>query len=515
MFHRLGRCLPFAFALSFFADAQPRRAPDRHAVVRLDELARASASSQSSPPIHRPVRVPVSRPASSGRPVHVPAAPPLSGSAIHTGFAALFDHYLSTPPDAQGAAGLNDVVSMVNSEVLVQSRSGAPRPGYPVSLDRFWAGLGTFTKLFDPRLLYDAAAGRWLASAGANPSASDAALLLAVSRSGDPGGGWDLFRIPIGREGCWADYPVLGLSRQWIVLSANLLTLPPAGAYARTALYAFDKASLYQSANASYATFQDTQGELTPVVDLDGNSDTFYFVQAMSDAAGARLRIGTLAGPVGGETFTAGAISTPLPGAWAATSPEGVDFAPQAGSWLKVDTGDSRLQNCVLRSAVMWCAHTVFLPAAAPNRSAIQWFAADPASGKLLDRGLIENPSGAAFYAFPSIAVNRRNDVLIGYTRFTATDYPSAGFAFRTAADPAGTFQPGIIAKPGEAPYIGRGADEGSNRWGDFSATVVDPADGLTFWTIQEYAAIPTEYYPGRWATWWTSVTVLPAYAAR
>ena len=25
-------------------------------------------------------------------------------------------------------------------------------------------------------------------------------------------------------------------------------------------------------------------------------------------------------------------------------------------------------------------------------------------------------------------------------------------------------------------------------RWGDYSATVVDPEDDTTFWTIQEYA---------------------------
>ncbi len=147
----------------------------------------------------------------------------------------------------------------------------------------------------------------------------------------------------------------------------------------------------------------------------------------------------------------------------------------------------------------MWCTQTVFLPADAPTRSSVQWFAADPAAGTLVQRGLIDDAAGGTFYAFPSIAVNRRNDVLIGYTRFTANDYPSAGFAFRTAG-PAGqlgaqAFQPAVV-KPGEAPYVGRGADESSNRWGDFSATVVDPADGLGFWTIQEYAAIPTELLP-------------------
>jgi hypothetical protein len=509
VFYTLGRCLPFVFSLTFTVEAQSRRIPDRHATMNLDAIARASTLLTASPAIHRPIRVPV-RVAATAKAGPTPAsAPPRqTGAAIHTGFPALVDQYLSTPPDTQGAVGPNDVVSMVNSEVLIQSRGGSARSNYPVPLQQFWGSLGTFTKLFDPRLLYDGANDRWLASCGANPDAADAALLLAVSQTGDPAGAWDLFEVQIGPSGYWADYPVLGFNRDWIVLSANLLQLPPAGGYARTDLYVFDKAALYQTRKARYTTFSDSQGELAPVVDLDGSSSTFYFAQSSGDSSGGSVRIGALKGPVGAESFDAGAISIAMPASWAGTSPDGSDFAPQSGSWFKVDTGDSRLQNCVLRGGAMWCAQTIYLPADAPNRSSIQWFAADPAAGKLLQYGRLDDPSRTMFYAFPSIAVNRNNDVLIGYTRFTTADYPSAGFAFRRASDAAGVMQPGAVAKAGEAPYVGRGADESSNRWGDFSATVVDPTDGITFWTIQEYAAVPTDYYPGRWATWWAAVSI-------
>src|SRR5204862_7976584 len=38
-------------------------------------------------------------------------------------------------------------------------------------------------------------------------------------------------------------------------------------------------------------------------------------------------------------------------------------------------------------------------------------------------------------------------------------------------------------------------------RWGDYSATMVDPINDLSFWTLQEYAATPgTE---SQWGTWW------------
>jgi len=96
--------------------------------------------------------------------------------------------------------------------------------------------------------------------------------------------------------------------------------------------------------------------------------------------------------------------------------------------------------------------------------------------------------------------------VLIGYSRFTRSGYPDAGFALRSASDPPNTMAMQTVYKRGEAPYIAIGYDEGSNRWGDFSAAMVDPVDDLTFWTIQEYAAAPTQGYLGRWGTWWAQV---------
>jgi hypothetical protein len=127
----------------------------------------------------------------------------------------------------------------------------------------------------------------------------------------------------------------------------------------------------------------------------------------------------------------------------------------------------------------------------------------------------VDDPTNANFYAYPSISVNRNNDALIGYTRFTASDYPAAAFSFRMAADPRHSLRPAAVLKPGEAPYIAIGADKGSNRWGDVSATMPDPVDDLSFWTVQEYAATPTNHYLGRWGTWWGNILMPCCIASR
>lgn len=504
----MGRRLPYLFALSLSIHAQVRHTLDVHVTVNMEAIARTEFHRPAPQPTPRPQRTPSPRAARTVGPrSDAPAALPAI-TAVFSGFQGLLDLYAAHPPDTGGAVGPHDVVTMLNTQVLMQSRTGAARPHYPIDLPQFRSGLGTFTKVFDPRILYDPANDRWIASAGANPSSPDAALLLGVSETGDPGGTWDQFEIQTGTAGSWGDYPVLGLSQNWIVLSANMFGLPPQGGYSHTQLYIFDKAGLYQQATANYISFTDSQGQFTPATDLDQQADTLYFAQAFTGPDAGRIRISLLQGPDGAETFIAGIEEIPVSDPWAETGSSFGDFAPQRGIWYKVDTGDSRLQNCVFRNATIWCAHTVFLPAESPTRAAVEWFQVDPSASRVVQLGRIDDPHSVEFYAFPSIAVNKSNDALIGYTRFTPNEYPGAAFSLRKAGDPPGAMRPAVVFKQGQAPYAGIGADQGSNRWGDVSGTVVDPADDLTFWTIQEYAATPTDHYLGRWGTWWATVPV-------
>jgi uncharacterized protein (TIGR03437 family) len=150
----------------------------------------------------------------------------------------------------------------------------------------------------------------------------------------------------------------------------------------------------------------------------------------------------------------------------------------------------------------------VFLPYPRPTRAAAQWFQVDTSTSPatLIQRGRIDDPSNTYFYAYASIAVNKNKDALIGYTRMSANDFPTAEFSYRTASDPLNTMQPDTVIKQGEASYSAAGSRSGSNRWGDFSMTMVDPTNDLTFWTIQEYAATPPATRSGAFGTWWAQV---------
>ncbi len=495
--------------------AQIRRTTDARVRVNLDAIARREASRSyrlKSVPRPRRSRVRTAKAALQPNAARPHGADAETAYPLYTGFAAVLDTYRTTPPDSGGAVSGNDVVTMLNAQVQIQSRSGEIRADYPIDLNRFWSGLGNFTTTFDPRIQYDAENGRWIAAAGVNPGGKSAALVVGVSATADPGGDWNMYKIDVGVAGCWADYPVLGFNANWIVLSANLFRLPPAGAYDRTDVYVFNKSDLYHKGEGEYLTFSDDAGEFSAVRDSDNSHpDAFYFVQVSMGDTGS-VRVSVLQGP-GAEQFTAGAGEISLPDSWAESAPSDYDFAPQLGSWAKVYTGDSRLQNCAMRGGSIWCAHTVFLPAAKADHTAVQWFQIDPVENRLLDTGRIEDSTGLVFYAFPSIAANRNGEVLIGFTQFSRSGYPDAGFSLRTVSDAGEATWQKTVFKRGEAPYIAIGFDEGGNRWGDFSATMVDPVDDVAFWTIQEYAATPTQGYLGRWGTWWAQI--VPPSAGR
>jgi hypothetical protein len=115
-----------------------------------------------------------------------------------------------------------------------------------------------------------------------------------------------------------------------------------------------------------------------------------------------------------------------------------------------------------------------------------------------LDKGLIDDPSGKMFFGFPSIDVNAAGGALIGYSTFTAQQYPSAGYSY---INPAGNLSQPASLKAGEVAY-------NIDRWADYSMTVVDPVNDIDFWTVQTYTVPP----PGgplapRWSMWWGKIT--------
>ncbi len=506
-----------------------------HARVRLDEhgapigVPRAEPNKPSTTPRTRmPNRA--TGEGSTARPARAPSDPslPLTGtpSPEVASFEAIADDNTRVPPDVAGAVGPTKLVVMNNAQYSIQDRDGTN--GSPQSLDSFWSPLAGSHDPFDPRVVFDPISGRFIAAAVSNAASTSSEILLGVSDDETPSS-WDLFSVAIGSSTLWADFPILGFNKNWIVVTVNMFTIAD-DTFDHSRIYVFRKSKVFANITTdmfrlfndstihpdefdrSFAlvpavTYDATQGSLFLVEDYWGEIDIFD-----DGNLWGVLRISKVSGSVGAETYTTDVgvfTDSEWDDGFSAAQP--TEFAPQSGTTRKIDTGDARMQSCVVRNGTIWCAHTVYQPGdgdtdTAPTRATVQWWQFDFA-GTVKQRARIEDPANVVHYAYPSIAVNDSGDVLIGYSRFSGTTFASAEYSFRSNLDAASTLRDTAVLKEGEASYE-KDLTGSIARWGDYTTTMVDPLNDGDLWTIGQYAESEASStgdpdVDDRWGMWW------------
>jgi hypothetical protein len=81
-----------------------------------------------------------------------------------------------------------------------------------------------------------------------------------------------------------------------------------------------------------------------------------------------------------------------------------------------------------------------------------------------------------------SAAMDKSNDIAIGYSASSSTINPAIRFTGRVPSDPAGTLETEASMLEGTGSQT-----SGLSRWGDYSALQVDPIDDCTFWYTTQY----------------------------
>lgn len=149
--------------------------------------------------------------------------------------------------------------------------------------------------------------------------------------------------------------------------------------------------------------------------------------------------------------------------------------SPQKGTEQKVSSGDRNPKNLVFQNGYIWFSQAVNYN----KRSAVQWHQVNATTGDIVQTGLIK--SDTSNYIQTTIAVNKKNDVLIGFQEVSSNSFISPRFTYRKAKDPKGTVR--AIVSAGE----GRGATDGV-AWGDYSGSIIDGDNLKDMWTIQSIA---------------------------
>lgn len=431
---------------------------------------------------------------------------------------ALNGGFIFIPPDPHAAVGPNHVVTIVNCSIQWYLKAGgAPQNIQPLGkqvatiTNAFFNSLTPVNALFDPKVIYDQYNGRFFVVAleQVGGATQTSRLLVAVSDDSDPNGTWYFSafnsEIIISAQDCWFDYPGLACDQNVVYLTGNYFN------YAGTAgfgsrLWILNKAPFYAggaltlnpgspfdaAAATGYpnSTMMPAQMFGTPPA---GVGTYLCMYSGLTDGTNEYFQTIRVDNPTGVPAFTGdqafiGNIDTA-----SGTLPRG-NQPGSINTATRIDTGDRRCLSALWRNGHVYGVFHVN-PIAAPNAGQNQAYwvkeAITTGPGAVVDGGLIggEEVSASAWTNYPSIAVDKLGNMAICVGIGSPTMFASAAYTTRSASDAPGFLNPLTVYANGNAFYrrTFSNSTAARNRWGDYSATVVDP-DACIFWSYHEYA---------------------------
>lgn len=406
------------------------------------------------------------------------------------------------PPNAMGAVGPDQIALLLNGRYKAFDKTGqlADLPAPSQTLNAFWdaAGAGRIGDAFDTRILYDSLSQRWIALSADGAYSGNSGLLLGVSRTSDLADGWNALRWdadPANKR--WADFAALGIDRDGVYISAAMFTMPGTTSMLNYQTWVLPTADLLApSPTLDRLRLFANSNARTPTVALDdsGPASGQPMLYWQSSSGGKSVYAQQLTG----SSVSNLTLSPVYPAILTAYQAASNARQPDGSADLYV-FNDRFTSNFVRINGSYWGVENV-KPGNGAN-SAVRWFeiVIDPANpGRLLRKqeGLITLPGLDFFY--PSISVNDRGDVVIGFTGSGPSTYASSFVAVGSTVNSQTTFSAPQLLKAGTANYhvnvYSPQTGTTRNRWGDYSSTVNDPADPNIFWTFQEWASGPASW---------------------
>jgi hypothetical protein len=394
-------------------------------------------------------------------------------------------------PDPNGAAGSTQYVEYVNNQYEVFDKSGnivqAATNG-----DLLWNALGSPCSTggnSDVIAQYDKMASVWVMMhrVGGGTMSDPYTECFAISKTSDATGGWYLYSFKLGAYNAFPDYPKVGV---W-----------PDAYY-----YSFDnnggnecalERSVMLTGGSSPAFVCFRQGPITTLPsDFDGTvlpptgSPNYYVgLDANNNTSPQYLKLFKF--HVDWTTITNSTLTGPTNlsvTAFTEACGNGQNCVPQKGTTGKVDSlGDRLMYRLAYRNIsgveTLVVNHSIRQGTSPNYYSGIRWY-------------VIENPNGtpsiaqsgtfapdANFRWMGSMAMDKAGDILLGYSKSSASLYPGIYVTGCPNGNVSCTMGAEQLVQAG-------GGYEGSTaggNWGDYSSMSVDPSDDCTFWYVDEY----------------------------
>jgi hypothetical protein len=484
-----------------------------------------------------------------------PNAPVLAGTieAINFDDDASNTGFYQIPPDANGAAGLNHVVNVVNSTIQWYTKAGSlqntQRLGKngSTAVGSLFAAQNPLTGTFDPRVVYDQYNGRFVVIADEMTNTADgdpantSRLLIAVSDDSDPNGTWFTTAIntkvtipnnPFPSVDTWMDYPTLAIDANAIYVTGNMFAFSGApfnnkkSSFGGSRLWIISKSGLYTGSSPTSANIYDPSAAASVGAEnftmqptmmygpAPGSTGTFLVSSGWVDgSSNDYLSVIRVSNPLASPTFSNTFVNLGNIHQDSVAFPSAVS---QSGTTKTINADDSRMYSAMWRNNTIWAANTVNPPSGSADSgtATAHWYKISADSANIgatpADQGNIsgEDIATGTRTFYPAITVDSLNNMGIGFSASGPNIFPGAYYTGRLSTDAAGTVQPAAALAAGQAFYFRTFSPSGGvSRWGDYSSIALDPSDSTTFWLYNEYAlprgtilsGLPNE--DGRWGT--------------
>ena len=390
-------------------------------------------------------------------------------------------------PDTNGAAGLTQFFQWVNVDFQIFDKNTGASIFGPADAATLWTGFSPCNTTDDSDVVveYDKVANVWVLEQHVAGAGGSNFQCIAVSTSSDATGTYNRYAFALPSN--FPDYPKISVWPDAYYLTMNEQapgTFAPLGAY----VCALDRSSMLAGNPATSQCFQlnSTFTSLLPA-DLDGS------IQPPAGAPNYLMNLGGNNASLNlwqfhvdwnnpANTTLTGPTNLPVASFLNACGTS-ANCAPQSGTTQLVDGLGGRLmfrlayRHFADGHESMVATHSVNTPAA------VRWYEVQSPGNNpvVFQQGTFAPDSNYRWMG--SIAMDQVGDIAVGYSVSSSSLFPAIRYTGRLQSDPLGTME-------AETSIIeGTGAQVGSNRWGDYSAMTIDPADDCTFWYTNEYIA--------------------------
>ncbi len=390
-----------------------------------------------------------------------------------------------TPTDNEVAIGNNgQLLSVQNSNVYRYNTNTSTNLGLQ-SLSVFFSGLGVTAGKYDPKVIYDPQANRFILVCLAGYLSNNTHILVGFSNSDSINGTWHLYDLPGNpfSDSLWTDYPMIAVNNNELFITANLLhdNQPWQTGFVETVVWQLNKTDGYNgdSIRTELHSGINTNGRpvrnLCPVEAgaLPTTSPGMYFVSDRNlDASNDTIFLVHISDTANSPTQSVSVVMLESNISYWAPIP-----ADQPGTGGMLQTNDARILGAFMENNMIQfvCAT---LDTATGNDGIYHGVIQNPSSSPTLAAFIYSDT--ALHYGYPNIAWcgydGTDNTAMIQFLHASATVNP--GFSVMVV-DATGDMSSRLQVKAGNGPVSLISGDE---RWGDYTGIQRRYDAGGTCW---------------------------------